>query len=148
MSWHAKEQSMTSDINVTPLCDVMLVLLIIFMVITPMMQHGVDVHLAQAQNPLTLPNADKDNAVIVAISHDGRIFLGNNEIGAADLTTQVQSDLKNQLDKIVFVKADRAAQFVVVANVVDDIRSAGVQKIALETTKVDKASLPPSLLAQ
>lgn len=148
MAWHAKEQSMSSDINVTPLCDVMLVLLIIFMVITPMMKQGTQVQLAQAVNPMTLPNADKDNAVVVAISHDGRIFLGNNEIGGAQLSDQIQEDLKNQLDKIVFVKADKAAQFLVVANVVDDIRSAGVQNIALETQKVDKANLPPSLLGQ
>ncbi|MGH9467002.1 MAG: ExbD/TolR family protein [Terriglobales bacterium] len=148
MAWKRVEQAVAGDINVTPLCDVMLVLLIIFMVITPMMQHGVEVQLAKAVNPQMLKNADKDNAVIVAISHDGHVFLGNNEIATADLTTQVQQDLQNQLTKMVYVKADQDAQFIVVANVVDAIRSAGVENIALETQKVDKANLPPSVLAQ
>ncbi|MGH9475851.1 MAG: ExbD/TolR family protein [Terriglobales bacterium] len=148
MAWHAKEQSMTADINVTPLCDVMLVLLIIFMVITPLMQHGLNVNLAQAQNTVPLANADKDNAVIVAISHDGHVFLGNNEVDLGTLTTDVQQDLQNQLNKMVYIKADKLAEFLVVANVVDAIRSAGVENIAMETQKVDRASLPPSLLAQ
>ncbi|MGH9488197.1 MAG: ExbD/TolR family protein [Terriglobales bacterium] len=148
MAWKPKEQAMTADINVTPLCDVMLVLLIIFMVITPMMQHGVTVQLPQAQNTMMLPDADKDNAVIVAISHDGRVFLGNNEIDPGQLTTQIAQEEAKRLKKIVFIKIDKEAQFKIVANVVDDIRSAGVENIALETQKVDRVKLSPALLAE
>jgi len=145
MAWHRPEVSVTNDINVTPLCDVMLVLLIIFMVITPLMQHGVNVQLAQAVNPQTLANADKDDAVIVAVSHDGHTYLGNDMMSTDQITSQVRDDMQNQLEKIVYVKADAAARFSAVASVVDAIRDAGVDSIALETEKVDSLTPPPAV---
>jgi biopolymer transport protein TolR len=128
--------------------DVMLVLLIIFMVITPLMQHGIPVKLAQAVNPVTLPDADKDNAVIVAVSHDGHLYLGNDMLGADEITSKVRDDVSSLLDKIVYVKADSQAHFQAVAAVIDAIRDAGVDHIAIETEKIDRTQLPPGAAGQ
>ncbi|MGH9416129.1 MAG: biopolymer transporter ExbD [Terriglobales bacterium] len=147
MAWHRPTVSVTSDINVTPLVDVMLVLLIIFMVITPMMSKGVNVTLAQAVNPSPLVNADKDDAIIVAVSHDGRTYLGNDMMDTNAITQKVSDDLINKLDKTVYIKADAAAPFSAVAAVVDAIRDAGSDTIAMETEKVDRTQLPPGALA-
>jgi len=143
MAWHRPQVSVTSDINVTPLVDVMLVLLIIFMVITPLMQHGVPVKLAQAVNPHMLPDADKDDAVIVAVSHDGHLYLGNDMLSSDDITNKVRDLISNKLDKTVYVKADAQAHFQAVAQVVDAVRDAGVDSIAIETEKIDRTQLPP-----
>ncbi|HEY7855909.1 MAG TPA: biopolymer transporter ExbD [Terriglobales bacterium] len=144
MAWHRPTVSVTSDINVTPLVDVMLVLLIIFMVITPLMGHSVPVKLAQAVNPVMLPDADKDDAVIVAISHDGHQYLGNDMMSTDEITSKVRDLISNRLDKIVYVKADAIAHFQAVAAVVDAIRDAGVDNIAIETEKIDRQNLPPA----
>jgi len=143
MAWHRPSVPVTSDINVTPLVDVMLVLLIIFMVITPLMQHGINVTLAQAVNPQVLQNADKDDAVIVAVSHDGRLYFGNDMMTSDAVTEKVRDAVSNKLDKTVYVKADKQAAFSAVAGLVDAVRDAGVDSIAMETENVDRANLPP-----
>ncbi|HUX68389.1 MAG TPA: biopolymer transporter ExbD [Terriglobales bacterium] len=143
MAWHRPTVPVTSDINVTPLVDVMLVLLIIFMVITPLMNHSVNVRLAQAVNPQTLPDADKDDAVIVAVSHDGHLYLGNDMMSGDEITSKVRDAISAKLDKTVYVRADAEAQFSAVAGVIDDVRDAGVDNIAMETEKVDRINLPP-----
>ena len=79
-----------SDINVTPMVDVMLVLLIIFMVVTPMLQKGALVEMAKTDNPTQMQDADKEDAVIVAIQKDGVIYLGNNRIAPDQLTSAVK----------------------------------------------------------
>ncbi len=126
-----------SDINVTPLVDVMLVLLIIFMVVTPMLTKGINVTLVDAQNAVRMPNASKTNAIIVAIGRDGRVFLENRMVSSAALTDQVRKALKKRLNKTVYVKADARADFQSVAKVVDAVRDAGVSRLGLETQKVD-----------
>src|SRR6476619_516818 len=78
--------NVSSDINVTPMVDVMLVLLIVFMVITPMLQHGVSVDLAPVNNPEQMPDADKEDALIVAVMRDGKVFFGNDQIAVDQLT--------------------------------------------------------------
>src|SRR6202158_2473934 len=90
-----------SDINVTPMVDVMLVLLIIFMVITPMLTKGQSVDKVKAKNAIAMKDADKDDAVLVAVTRDGKIFLspGNQQMAAADLPTKVKDLLTNKLDK-------------------------------------------------
>src|SRR6185295_1882632 len=79
----------TSDINVTPMADVMLVLLIIFMVVTPMLQKGVSVELANTANPLDMKEADREDAVLVAITRDGKFYLGQDAVRIEDLSTKV-----------------------------------------------------------
>ncbi len=132
----------TSDINVTPLVDVMLVLLIIFMVITPMLQHGVEVNLSKTHNPVPMQDADKEDAVLVAVTPDGRIFMGNDLVSGDQLTDQVQKAISKKLNKTVYIKADARAQFRDVADVVDDIRAAGVDQVAMLTQKVDAQGRP------
>jgi biopolymer transport protein ExbD/biopolymer transport protein TolR len=131
--------NVNSDINVTPLVDVMLVLLIIFMVITPLLQKGVNVQLAPTKNPLAMPDADKTDAVIVAISRDGKLFLGNKVVSQDDLTDKVKDLISNKLDKTVYIKADARARFGNVSDAVDAVRAAGVDNVAMLTEKVNSA---------
>ena len=90
--------------NVIPMADIMLVLLIIFMVVTPMLQKGVSVDMAKVENPDDMPDADKDDAVLIAVTRDGRYFLGNSQVGLDEITNKVKDLLANRLDKTVFVQ--------------------------------------------
>jgi biopolymer transport protein ExbD len=127
----------TSDINVTPMADVMLVLLIIFMVVTPMLQKGKDVELARTKNPIDMKEADRDDAIIVAITRDGKFYLGTDQIKIDDLGGKVNDLLTNRLDKKVFVKSDNRAKYGDVVQVVDNIRNAGVDQVGLLTERLD-----------
>ena len=129
----------TSEINVTPMADVMLVLLIIFMVITPMLQKGVSVDMAKTNNPIEMTEADKEDSILVAVSRDGRYYLNQDKISIDDLTERVSVLVSNRLDKIIFVKGDYRAKYGDVVKVVDNLRAAGVDKIGLLTEKVDEA---------
>jgi len=134
-----------SDINVTPMVDVMLVLLIIFMVITPMLQKGVSVSMARAVNARDMQDADKEDAVVLAITHDGKIYLGPDIIAPDQITTQVKDRIADKLDKTVYVKSDQSAKYGVVVQVVDNVRAAGVDSLGLLTEKRTEqhAPLPP-----
>jgi biopolymer transport protein ExbD/biopolymer transport protein TolR len=131
----------TSDINVTPMVDVMLVLLIIFMVITPMLQKGVSVNLAKTDNPTKMPEADKEDSLIVAVMRDGKIYFNSDVVSAEQLTDKVKDKLANKADKRIFVKADAGAKYGDVVAVVDDVRSAGVDQLGLLTEERKQGSL-------
>ena len=133
-----------SNINVTPMVDVMLVLLIIFMVITPMLQKGVSVDLAKVNNPEQMPDADKEDAMVVAIMRDGKVFFGNDQIAPDQLTGKVKDRLANRVDKRVFVRADARAKFGSVVEVVDNVRAAGVDQLGLLTDQRKSATPPPA----
>ncbi len=135
-----------SDINVTPMVDVMLVLLIIFMVITPMLQKGVSVDLARTDNPQQMPDADKEDSLLVAIMRDGTIYFGQEKTTADQLTAKVKDKLANKTDKRVFVKADARTKYGNVVEVVDNVRSAGVDQLGLltEQRKPGSFETPPS----
>ena len=122
-----------ADINVTPMVDVMLVLLIIFMVITPMLQRGVSVELAKTDNPQSMADADKEDALLIAVMRDGTIFFGSDKVNADQLTEKVKDRLATKADKRVFIKADARAKYGSVVEVVDNIRSAGVDQVGLLT---------------
>src|SRR6202022_2932428 len=100
-----------SDINVTPMVDIMLVLLIIFMVVTPMLQKGVSVDMAKATNAEDMQNADKDDAIILAVTRDGKMYLGSKAITLDQITTSVKDLLANRIDKTVFVRSDARAKY-------------------------------------
>src|SRR6266567_3339484 len=135
----------TSDINVTPMVDVMLVLLIIFMVITPMLQKGVSVDLAKVNNPAQMPDADKEDALIVAIMRDGKVFFGNDQIAPDQLTSKVKDRLANRTDKRVFIRADARAKYGSVVDVVDNVRAAGVDDLGLlSEQRKQKPGTPPA----
>jgi len=129
--------------NVIPMADIMLVLLIIFMVVTPLLQKGVSVDMARVDNPEDMPNADKDDAIIVAVTRDGSIYLGSTKVSLADLQGHVRDSLANRLDKTVFVRSDARAKFGEVKAAVDEVRAAGVDNIGLLTQKVQKRNAPP-----
>ncbi len=136
-------KNVNSNINVTPMVDVMLVLLIIFMVITPMLQHGVSVDMAKVNNPEQMPDADKEDALLVAVMRDGKIFFGNDQIQVDQLTNKVKDRIANRTDKRVYVKADARAKFGAVVGVVDNVRSAGVDQLGLLTDQNQKKVGPP-----
>ena len=129
----------TSEINVTPMADVMLVLLIIFMVVTPMLQKGVSVELANTANPLDMKEADREDAVLVAVTRDGKFYLGQESVRIEDLATKVNDLLTGRINKTVFVRSDRRAKYGDVVQVVDSIRNAGVDKVGLLTERIDDA---------
>ncbi|HET6933825.1 MAG TPA: biopolymer transporter ExbD [Candidatus Angelobacter sp.] len=122
-----------SNINVTPMVDVMLVLLIIFMVITPMLQKSMPVNLAKTDNPMQMPDADKEDALIVAVQRDGTVFFDTQKVGPEELTQKLKDRLANRVDKRVYVKADARAKYKNVVDVVDNVRSAGVDQLGLLT---------------
>jgi biopolymer transport protein ExbD len=131
-----------SDINVTPMVDVMLVLLIIFMVVTPMLQKGVSVDLAKVNNPEQMPDADKEDALIVAVMRDGAVFFGNDKTPAAELTGKIKDRLANRVDKRVYVRADSRARYGSVVEVVDNVRAAGVDQLGLLTDQKKQPGPP------
>jgi len=136
-----KVAGVNSDINVTPMVDVMLVLLIIFMVITPMLQKGVSVTMAKTDNPIKMPEADKEDAMIVAIMRDGKIYLNSDVVSLDALTDKVKDRLSNKPDKRMFVKADAGAKYGDVVAVVDGVRSAGVDQLGLLTEERKQGAL-------
>jgi len=127
-----------NDINVTPMVDVMLVLLIIFMVITPMLSHGVTVDLVRTHNPIPMAAADKSDAIVVAVMHDGKTYLNTTQMPAEDLPPKVKDMLTNRLDRTVFVKADARARYEKVVEVVDNLRAAGVDQLGLITEQIQE----------
>jgi len=128
--------------NVIPMADIMLVLLIIFMVVTPMLQKTHQVDLANVSNPREMKDADRDDAVVIAVTRDGSLFMGNTKVRKEEVTGQVKDQLANRLDKTVYVKSDARAKYGDVVAVVDEIRSAGVDSLGLLTEKV-KSTSPP-----
>jgi biopolymer transport protein ExbD/biopolymer transport protein TolR len=136
----------SSDINVTPMVDVMLVLLIIFMVVTPMLQKGISVDMAPVNNPEQMPDADKEDALLVSITRDGKVYFGSDQIQDVDnLTGKVKDRLANKQDKRVYVKADMRTRFGGVVKVVDSVRAAGVDDLGLLTDqKKTTPNAPPA----
>ncbi len=123
----------SSEINVTPMVDVMLVLLIIFMVVTPMLQKGISVDMPKVNNPEQMPDADKEDALLVSVMRNGDVFFGTDRITIDNLTTKVKDRLANRQDKRVYVKADARAHYGNVVQVVDAVRAAGVDDLGLLT---------------
>jgi len=111
----------------------MLVLLIIFMVVTPMLQKGVSVDMAKVNNPEQMPDADKEDALLVSVTRDGQVYFGTDQINVDNLTSKVKDRLANRADKRVYVKADMRARFGNVVQVVDGVRAAGVDDLGLLT---------------
>ncbi|HEX4783316.1 MAG TPA: biopolymer transporter ExbD [Candidatus Sulfotelmatobacter sp.] len=137
--------NVSSDINVTPMVDVMLVLLIIFMVVTPMLQKGISVDMAPVNNPEQMPDADKEDALLVSITRDGKVYFGSEQMAVDNLTGKVKDRLANKPDKRVYVKADMRARFGSVVQVVDAVRAAGVDDLGLltEQRKTSPTTPPP-----
>ena len=125
----------TANINVTPMVDVMLVLLIIFMVITPMLQNKVQIDMAQVDNAVAMPDADKEDAIVVAVTRDGGVFLGQDKVAPSELGRKVQDKLADKPGKTIYVRADARAQYKAVEDAIDNVRTAGVDEVGLLTAK-------------
>ena len=125
--------SMKADINVTPLVDVMLVLLIIMMVIAPMLQKGVDVKLPSAANTVEKP--DTNGQVVVAIGADKRIYLNTQPVKMVDLAKRVSDALEDQKDKVVLIKGDEAVDYATVMDTMDKLREGGIEDMGLVTER-------------
>ena len=135
-----------ANINVTPMVDVMLVLLIIFMVITPMLQNKVNVDLAQSTNATPMDDANKEDSVVVAITRDSRVYLGQNQTSIANLGPQVRDELENKTSKIVYFRADARAHYGTVMDAIDAVRTAGVEEVGMLTEQQQPISTtrPPT----
>jgi biopolymer transport protein ExbD/biopolymer transport protein TolR len=133
-----KAPPVVSDINVTPMVDVMLVLLIIFMVITPMLSKGVAVNMVKTHNDIKMQEADKEDAILIAITRDGKVFLspGNSLIQVDQLPAKVKDLQQNRSDKTVYIRADARARFSSVTDVIDALRTDGVDTIGLITEAI------------
>jgi len=122
-----------SDINVTPLVDVMLVLLIIMMIVAPMLQKGVDVKLPQASNVADKPETQEQT--VVAITADKRVYLNSTPIREEELTQKVQESLESKKEKTVLIKGDEDAPYSAIMATMDKLRAAQIENIGLVTEK-------------
>jgi biopolymer transport protein TolR len=128
----------TSDINVTPMVDIMLVLLIIFMVITPMLQAGVSVALPRdMRNPDEDPAIIKETSVVVAITEGGKLYLGKKEIDKDSLKAEIDQKMatKEDKDRIVYIRSDINANYGAVVETINLIRDSGIDQIGLVADK-------------
>jgi biopolymer transport protein ExbD/biopolymer transport protein TolR len=138
MGYKPKAPDIMPDINVVPMADIMLVLLIIFMVVTPMLQKGVSVDMASTENPTEMPDADREDAVLLSVTRDGAIYLGTEQVLLEQVTEGVQDILVNRMDKTVYVKSDARAPYGSVVKVVDEVRAAGVDQLGLLTERTER----------
>jgi biopolymer transport protein ExbD/biopolymer transport protein TolR len=121
------------------MADVMLVLLIIFMVITPMLQKGISVDMAKTNHPVDMTEADKEDSVILAVTRDGYYYLNQDRVSIDDISSKVSDLLVGKLDKTIFLKGDFRAKYGDVVKLVDNLRAAGIDKIGLLTERLDSA---------
>ena len=130
-------KKVNSNINVTPMVDVMLVLLIIFMVITPMLNNKVTVTLPVANAAILMDNASKEDAVTVAVTRNGAVFLGADQVSLDALAAKISALLENKPEgeKEVYMRADIRADYGKVMDAGDQIRAAGVSQLGLLTDK-------------
>lgn len=143
MSKRTKLPGAIADINVTPMVDVMLVMLIIFMVITPMLSKGISVDLVKTKNPIPMQAADQDDAVLISVTRDGKVYLGSDQFNElTDLGVKVKDMLTNRPDKTVYLKNDSRARYERVVEVIDNLRSFGVDQLGLLTDSMKDGNLP------
>jgi biopolymer transport protein ExbD len=132
-----------ASINVTPMVDVMLVLLIIFMVVTPMLKRAIPVQLAKTNNPVAMPDADRSDAFVVALARDGTVFLGNEVVPSKALTDKLSAQLAAKSNRTVFVRSDARVRYKFLVDVVDRIREAGADEVGLLTEQRHRRFAPP-----
>jgi biopolymer transport protein TolR len=130
MSGQQDDRRPMADINVTPLVDVMLVLLVIFMVTAPMMQQGVQVNLPKANTKAMTP---QDEAVVVSVDKGGKVFINKDEIPASDLRSRLTAMFASREKKEVFLKADAGVPYGEVVRAMADIKGAGIERLGMVT---------------
>jgi len=134
--------SLQSEINVTPMVDIMLVLLIIFMVVTPFLQQGITVALPKnMNNPDVDPNIIKESSIVISIPNDGEYYLAKQRVAKEQLNEKVDKllqGIKNEQDRIVYIKSGVGVSYGDVVNVINEVRKLGVDKIGLVADKKKK----------
>ena len=140
MARKRKAGGIINDINVTPMVDVMLVLLIIFMVITPMLSKGVSVDMVRTRNPIAMAEADREDAVLIAVTRDGQSFLGTRKVDNEELGEEVADIVSTRIDKTVYLKCDARSEYGRVVEVVNIVRAGGVDQVGLLTEKTEPGS--------
>ena len=142
------ESGFNSEINVTPMVDIMLVLLIIFMVVTPMLQHGVTVNLPKdLANPEEDQRIIKDNSIVIAIPNDGEYYLGKDPVRKEQIKDKIEKMLgliKKEEDKVVYIKSGVGVSYGDVVTVINEVRALGVDKIGLVADKKKGGEAGPS----
>ncbi len=131
MSAGGKRGEVVSEINVTPLVDIMLVLLIIMMLIAPLLQKGVDVNLPTADNVIDKP--DTQQQTVVHVTADKRYFVNNIETAPRDLVDRIKYTLEEKREKVVYLKADEDAPYSAVMTMMDQLREAQIENVGLIT---------------
>ena len=129
-----------SDINVTPLCDVMLVLLIIMMIVAPLLQQGVNVKLPQASNTVDKPEVQ--GQTVVAIAKDKSMYVNAKPVQESEMASKVGEILENNKEKVVLIKADEEVEYGAVMSAMDQLRQAGIEDIGLITDPKKTAGAP------
>ena len=128
-----KSSKLNSEINITPLADVMLVLLIIVMLIAPLLQAGVTLTLPEASNTSDKP--DNDNNTVVAVTADGRYFVDNVQTPETELLAAINRALDRKFERILLIKGDVNAQYGAVMELMDSLQRAGIENIGLITER-------------
>jgi len=146
MVYKPKAPPVMSAPNVIPMADIMLVLLIIFMVITPLLSARIPVVMAKAENAKQMSDASRDDAIIVAVTRDGHLFLspGNRAVLPDQLVDDIKDLISGRLDKTVYVRSDARAKYSEVVKAVDQVRAAGVENIGLLTEKIERTPTQPA----
>jgi biopolymer transport protein TolR len=130
-----REGTTISQINVTPLVDVMLVLLVIFMVTAPIIQQGVQVNLPQAKAG-AIPGTEE--LLVVSIAKNGRIYLNDNPVTSAELGEKLRAIRKLQADKQVYLRADQDVRYGIVMKTIAEIKQAGIERLGMVTRPVSE----------
>lgn len=134
-------RSVLSEINVTPFVDVMLVLLVIFMVTTPILYQGVDVNLPKTESK-AMPSLDREKKVVVTLNSEGEIFIEKDQYTLNDLRLEIRRIISEQGKEVreedVFLRADTSVPYGTVVEVMSEIRNAGVTKLGLITEPIPK----------
>jgi len=127
-----------SDINVTPLCDVMLVLLIIMMIVAPLLQQGISVQLPQALNSVDKP--ETQGQTVLAISKDKQYYLNAKPVTEQEMASKVSEALENSKEKVVLIKADQEAEYSSIMAAMDQLHQAGIEDVGLITERPKSAA--------